>query len=66
MKLGQVVVKLYFHVRNVEAFAIAAAKKGQKFGAIHEAEGYQFAKVKDPDKNSVSISSRAFRTSRAA
>jgi predicted enzyme related to lactoylglutathione lyase len=61
VKLGQVGVKLSFHVEDVQAFAAAAAKKGLKFGAIHEANGYQFANAKDPDKNSVSISSRAFR-----
>ena len=62
VKLGQVGVKLSFHVQDVEAFAIAAAKKGLKFGAVHAANGYQFANAKDPDKNSVSISSRAFRS----
>jgi predicted enzyme related to lactoylglutathione lyase len=61
VKLGQVGVKLSFHVQDVETFAAAAAKKGLKFGAIHQANGYQFANAKDPDKNSVSISSRAFR-----
>jgi predicted enzyme related to lactoylglutathione lyase len=62
VKLGQVGVKLSFHVQDVEAFATAAEKKGLKFGAVHEANGYQFANAKDPDKNSVSISSRAFRS----
>lgn len=62
VKLGQVGVKLSFHVQDVEAFARAAAGKGLKFGAIHQANGYQFANAKDPDKNSVSISSRAFRS----
>jgi predicted enzyme related to lactoylglutathione lyase len=62
VKLGQVGVKLSFHVPNVEAFAAAAAKNGLKFGAVHEANGYQFANAKDPDKNSVSISSRSFRS----
>jgi predicted enzyme related to lactoylglutathione lyase len=61
VKLGQVGVKLSFHVEDVGAFAARAAKRGLKFGAIHEANGYQFANAKDPDKNSVSISSRAFR-----
>lgn len=61
VKLGQVGVKLSFHVEDVEAFAAQAAKNGLKFGAIHQANGYQFANAKDPDKNSVSISSRAFR-----
>lgn len=61
VKLGQVCVKLSFQVEDVEGFVAAAAKKGLKFGAIHQANGYQFANAKDPDKNSVSISSRAFR-----
>jgi predicted enzyme related to lactoylglutathione lyase len=64
VKLGQVGVKLSFDVRDVEAFALAAAKKGLKFGAIHEANGYQFANTKDPDKNAVSVSSRVFRSVR--
>lgn len=61
VKLGQVGVKLSFHVRDVEAFKLHAASKGLKFGATHEANGYSFANAKDPDKNSISISSRAFR-----
>ena len=61
VKLGQVGVKLSFHVRDVEGFIRAAAQKGFKFGAVHEANGYQYANAKDPDKNSVSVSSRAFR-----
>ena len=62
VKLGQVGVKLSFHVPDVPAFAQAAAKKGLKFGAVHQANGYQFANAKDPDNHSVSISSRAFRS----
>ena len=65
LKLGQVGVKLSFHVQNVTAFAEAAAARGLKFGAIHEANGYQFANAKDPDENSVSISSRVFRSESA-
>lgn len=65
VKLGQVGVKLSFHVQDVEAFAIEAEKNGLKFGVIHEANGYHFANAKDPDKNSVSISSRAFRVEHA-
>ena len=61
VKLGQVGVKLTFHVEDIGAFAERAAKGGLKFGAIHEANGYSFANAKDPDKNSVCISSRAFR-----
>ncbi|MDH6169368.1 putative enzyme related to lactoylglutathione lyase [Variovorax boronicumulans] len=61
VKLGQVGVKLSFHVKDVAAFAAQAALKGLVFGAVHEANGYAFANAKDPDKNSISISSRAHR-----
>ena len=61
LKLGQVGVKLSFHVEDVATFAARAAERGLSFGAIHQANGYQFANAKDPDKNSVSISNRAFR-----
>ena len=60
IKLGQAGVKLSFHVREVELFAAEAAKNGLKFGAVHRANGYSYANAKDPDKNSISISSRAF------
>jgi predicted enzyme related to lactoylglutathione lyase len=60
-KLGQAGVKLTFHVPNVEAFKSTAAKLGLNFGATHQANGYEFANAKDPNGNSVSISSRAFR-----
>jgi len=65
IKLGQVGVKLVFHVKDVSAFVAAAAERGLKFGAIHEANGYSFANAKDPDKNSVSVSSRAHRQARS-
>lgn len=65
VKLGQVGVKLSFHVEDVPSFAARAAERGLKFGAIHQAHGYQFANAKDPDNNSVSISSRAFRKVKA-
>jgi predicted enzyme related to lactoylglutathione lyase len=61
VKLGQVGVKLSFHVRDVVAFTAAAAKNGLRFGVVHEANGYQFANTKDPDKNSISVSSRSYR-----
>jgi len=61
VKLGQVGVKLSFHVEDVVAFAEKAAGEGLKFGPVHQANGYAFANAKDPDNNSVSISSRAFR-----
>jgi hypothetical protein len=54
-------VKLVFQVKDVAAFVAEAGERGLKFGAIHEANGYSFANAKDPDKNSVSVSSRAHR-----
>jgi predicted enzyme related to lactoylglutathione lyase len=60
VKLGQVGVKLMFDVKDVEAFKKKSAAIGLKFGATHAANGYSFANAKDPDKNSVAISSRAF------
>jgi predicted enzyme related to lactoylglutathione lyase len=61
VKLGQVGVKLSFHVPDVEQFKSVAAAHGLAFGATHQANGYAFANAKDPDKNSISISSRSFR-----
>lgn len=61
VKLGQVGVKLSFHVRDVAAFAAQAKMRGLAFGPVHEANGYAFANAKDVDKNSISISSRAHR-----
>ncbi|NYT29923.1 VOC family protein [Rhizobium sp. WYCCWR 11128] len=58
---GQSSVKLVFDVEDVEAFCSRCAENGLKFGAIHKADGYQFANAKDPCQNSISVSSRAFR-----
>jgi predicted enzyme related to lactoylglutathione lyase len=63
VKLGQVGVKLVFSVPDVEAFKATSAARGLEFGSTHQANGYAFANAKDPDGNSVSISSRAFRVS---
>jgi catechol 2,3-dioxygenase-like lactoylglutathione lyase family enzyme len=60
VKTGQVTVKLVFDVEDVEGFAAGAAKNGLKFGAPHKGDGYLFANAKDPDGNSIAISSRAF------
>jgi len=59
-KEGQTLVKLVFDVEDVEAFCRLSAKRGLEFGAIHRADGYCFANAKDPAKNSISVSSRAF------
>ncbi|WP_027665881.1 VOC family protein [Rhizobium leguminosarum] len=58
---GQSTVKLVFDVEDVEAFCRRCAENGLEFGAIHKADGYQFANTKDPCQNSISVSSRAFR-----
>ena len=59
-KEGQTLLKLVFDVKNVEEFCHVAKERGLQFGTIHHADGYSFANAKDPAKNSVSISSRAF------
>ena len=59
-KEGQVLVKLVFDVEDVAAFCASAKSKGLEFGKVHEADGYSFANAKDPARNSVSVSSRAF------
>jgi hypothetical protein len=56
-KEGQTLVKLVF---DVEGFCRDAKERGLLFGSIHRADGYCFANTKDPAKNSVSVSSRAF------
>jgi hypothetical protein len=60
-KEGQVLVKLVFDVEDVLAFCEAAKANGLEFGNIHRAGGYEFANAKDPAKNSIQVSSRAFR-----
>jgi predicted enzyme related to lactoylglutathione lyase len=62
VKTGQVTVKLIFDVEDIEGFKQEAAEKGLVFGSTHQANGYTFANAKDPDGNSLSISSRAFRS----
>lgn len=62
-KAGQSQVKLVFDVEDVEAFCANCVKNGLVFSALHQGQGYVFANARDPDKNSISISSRAFRKS---
>ncbi len=61
VKLGQVGVKLMFDVEDIERFKQESAAHGLEFGSTHQANGYSFANAKDPDKNPVMISSRAYR-----
>ncbi|MDG4718028.1 MULTISPECIES: VOC family protein [Thalassospira] len=59
-KEGQSLIKLVFDVADVTAVRASLIKAGLDVGPIHDAGTYQFANLKDPAKNSVSISSRAF------
>jgi predicted enzyme related to lactoylglutathione lyase len=61
---GQAIVKLVFDIADVEAFCSNSAKHGLEFGPIHRADGYLYANAKDPCKNPISVSSRAFRKRR--
>lgn len=57
---GQVAVKLVFDVQDVQDFVARAKQQGLEFGAIHKVAAYSFANAKDPSKNAISVSSRAF------
>jgi catechol 2,3-dioxygenase-like lactoylglutathione lyase family enzyme len=61
LKLGSASIKLSFAVPDVRQFVEDAKAKGLAFGAVHQANGYEFANVKDPDGHSISVSSRHFR-----
>lgn len=66
VKTGQVTIKLVFDIEDVKGFKEQSSKRGLDFGATHKADGYCFANAKDPDGNSVSISSRAFAQAKAS
>ncbi len=53
-------MKVVFAVRDVSAFVQDSEKKGLQFGAVHHADGFEFANAKDPAGNSISVSSRGF------
>lgn len=57
-KIGQSTVKLVFNVEKVEDFCTSAEVEGLSFGPVHQADGYQFANAKDPDGNSIQVTSR--------
>lgn len=61
VKQGQASVKLTFAVPDVASFARTCSAQGLEFGSIHQGDGYSFANTKDPDGNSVSISTRSYR-----
>ncbi|CAN7635350.1 VOC family protein [Rhizobium sp. LjRoot30] len=57
-KTGQATVKLVFSVADVDAFCRESNARGFPFGPIHRTADYAFANAKDPDGNSISVSSR--------
>lgn len=60
-KVGQSCIKLVFDVADIAAFRERSAARGLKFGAIHRCDGYAYANARDPAKNLIQISSRAFK-----
>ncbi|OJF93407.1 VOC family protein [Pararhizobium antarcticum] len=60
-KMGQVLVKLVFGVEDVAGFVARRSADGLVFGTIQDGGGYAYANAKDPDGNSISVSSRAYR-----
>lgn len=59
-RIGQSCIKIVFDVEDVEAFKRDSARKGLKFGVTYKGEGYEFANARDPAKNPIQISRRAF------
>ena len=59
-RIGQSCIKLVFDVDDIAGFKAAAAKQGLRFGPICKGEGYEFANARDPAKNPIQISRRAF------
>ncbi len=58
---SQSLVKIIFDVEDVEEFKKSALKKGLKFGLTYKGDGYEFSNARDPAKNPIQISARAFR-----
>ena len=61
-KMGQSAVKLVFSVTDVVSLCARSAALDFPFGPIHLTENYAFSNTKDPDGNSVSVSSRGIAT----
>jgi predicted enzyme related to lactoylglutathione lyase len=59
-RVGQSAIKIVFDVDDIEAFKATAARKGLKFGITYKGDGYEFANARDPAKNPIQISRRAF------
>jgi len=59
--LAKLDAKVEFDVENVEKFRKKCIANDLNFGSVHTADGYSYSNAKDPGKNNVQISSRAFR-----
>lgn len=57
-------MKIVFGVEDVAGFKDARERDGLKFGAIHRADGVEFANAKDPAGNSIQISNRGLKANR--
>jgi hypothetical protein len=55
---GPATVKTEFGTADPRTFVAAQFCEGLKFGIVHEADGVEFANLKDPADNSIRISSR--------
>ncbi len=59
-RTGQSCIKIIFDVDDIEGFKQEAAKKGLEYGKTYKGPGYEFANARDPAKNPIQISRRAF------
>jgi predicted enzyme related to lactoylglutathione lyase len=59
-RVGQSCIKVIFDVDDIEGFKQKALKQGLKFGMTYKGEGYEFANARDPARNPIQISRRAF------
>lgn len=57
---GQSILELVFDVVDVDDFVARAVERGLPFSSVVQAEGYRYARTKDPNGNTISVSSRAF------
>lgn len=62
-KMGQALMKLGFDIENVLAKRDGLLAKGVHVGPLHDGGGYQYANMKDPSGNSVSITNRRWAVS---
>ena len=59
-RAGQSWIKIAFDADDIEACKQESARKGRKFGVIYKGYGYEFANARDPARNPIQISRRAF------